>query len=75
MSDEITTPNRSGKHRVFLLANITLAVLTILSGSGLLYANWKLNNRKVVTIDSVDPNSRHCVTTHCVCIKVLHGLS
>ena len=57
MSDEISTPNRSGKHRIFLLANITLAVLTILSGSGLLYANWKLNNRKVVTIDLVDPNA------------------
>jgi LCP family protein required for cell wall assembly len=57
MSDEIASSNRSGKHRVFLLANITLAVLTILSGSGLLYANWKLNNRKVVTIDVVDPNA------------------
>ena len=57
MSDEIISSNRSGKHRVFLLANITLAVLTILSGSGLLYANWKLNNRKVVTIDLVDPNA------------------
>jgi hypothetical protein len=57
MSDEIVSPHHSGKHRVFLLANITLAVLTILSGTGLLYANWKLNNRKVVTIDSVDPNA------------------
>ena len=57
MSDEIVSSNRSGKQRVFLLANITLAVLTILSGTGLLYANWKLNNRKVVTIDLVDPNA------------------
>ena len=57
MSDEIASPHHSGKHRVFLLANLTLAVLTILSGTGLLYANWKLNNRKVVTIDSVDPNA------------------
>jgi len=57
MSDEITSPPHSGKQRVFLLANITLAVLTILSGTGLLYANWKLNNRKVVTIDLVDPNA------------------
>lgn len=57
MSDEIASSNHSGKHRVFLLANVTLAVLTILSGSGLLYANWKLNNRKVVTIDSVDSNA------------------
>jgi LCP family protein required for cell wall assembly len=57
MSDEIVSPHHSGKHRVFLLANITLAALTILSGTGLLYANWKLNNRKVVTIDSVDSNA------------------
>jgi LCP family protein required for cell wall assembly len=57
MSDAIVSSIRSGKHRVFLLANITLAVLTILSGTGLLYANWKLNNRKVVTIDLVDPNT------------------
>ena len=57
MPDEIISSNRSGKQRVFLLANITLAVLTILSGTGLLYANWKLNNRKVVTIDLVDPNA------------------
>jgi LCP family protein required for cell wall assembly len=54
MSDEVTPPRHSGKHRVFLLANITLAALTILAGSGLLYANWRLNNRKVVTIDSVN---------------------
>jgi LCP family protein required for cell wall assembly len=57
MSDEIVSPRHSGKHRIFLLANIALAVLTIFSGSGLLYANWKLNNRKVVTIDTVDQNS------------------
>jgi len=57
MSDEVTPPRHSGKHRVFLLANITLAALTILAGSGLLFANWKLNNRKVVTIDSVNNSS------------------
>jgi polyisoprenyl-teichoic acid--peptidoglycan teichoic acid transferase len=57
MSDEIISPRHSGKHRIFLLGNIALAMLTIFSGSGLLYANWKLNNRKVVTIDMVDQNS------------------
>ena len=57
MSDEIASPRHSAKHRVFLLGNLALAVLTILSGSGLLYANWKLNNRKVVTIDAVDSGS------------------
>jgi len=54
MSDENPSPHHSGKHRVFLLANIALAALTILAGSGLLFANWKLNSRKVVTIDSVN---------------------
>jgi LCP family protein required for cell wall assembly len=43
----------SGKQRAFVIFNITLAVVTVLAGSGLLYANWKLGNRKVVTIDSV----------------------
>jgi LCP family protein required for cell wall assembly len=57
MSDEIASPRHSAKHRFFLFGNIALAVLTIFSGSGLLYANWKLNNRKVVTIDMVDQNS------------------
>jgi LCP family protein required for cell wall assembly len=57
MSDEIASPRHSAKHRFFLLGNLALAVFTILSGSGLLYANWKLNNRKVVTIDAVDSGS------------------
>jgi LCP family protein required for cell wall assembly len=56
MSDEIAPRHHSGKQRILLIVNITLAVLTILSGTGLLYANWKLNNRNVVTIDTVDPN-------------------
>lgn len=43
----------SGKQRAFVIFNITLAVVTVLAGSGLLYANWKLGNRKVVTIDPV----------------------
>lgn len=43
----------SGKQRAFVIFNITLAVVTVLAGSGLLYANWKLGNRKVVSIDPV----------------------
>ena len=43
----------SGKQRAFVIFNITLAVITVLAGSGLLYANWKLGNRKVVSIDPV----------------------
>ena len=50
-----TTPRyrHSGKQRAFVIFNITLAVVTVLAGSGLLYANWKLGNRKVVSIDPV----------------------
>ena len=51
-----TTPSRhghSGKQRAFLLFNIVLAVVTVLAGSGLVYANWKLGNRQVVSIDPV----------------------
>ena len=54
MSAEITRPHRSRKQRVFLIGNLVLAFATVMSGSGLLYANWKLNNRNVVSIDSVD---------------------
>jgi LCP family protein required for cell wall assembly len=43
----------SGKQRAFVIFNITLAVVTVLAGSGLLYANWKLGSRKVVSIDPV----------------------
>jgi len=50
-----TTPRyrHSSKQRAFVIFNITLAVVTVLAGSGLLYANWKLGNRKVVSIDPV----------------------
>ena len=43
---------RSGRVRAFLVFNLVLAVLTVAAGSGLLYANWKLGSRQVVTIDS-----------------------
>ncbi len=53
MSDAKLTPRHSGKQRIFVFFNIGLAVVTILAGTGLLYANWKLGNRQVVTIDTV----------------------
>ncbi len=43
----------SGKQRAFVIFNITLAVVTVLAGSGLLYANCKLGSCKVVSIDPV----------------------
>ena len=54
MSDVIPKTRHSGKQRIFVLFNIVLAVVTILAGTGLLYANWKLGNRQVVAIDTVD---------------------
>jgi len=56
MTDAIKKSRHSVKQRVFVIFNITLAVVTILAGSGLLYANWKLGNRQVVAIDTT-PNS------------------
>jgi LCP family protein required for cell wall assembly len=53
MTEAITKPRRSGKHKAFLVFNVLLAMTTVAAGSGLLYANWKLGNRQVVTIDSV----------------------
>jgi polyisoprenyl-teichoic acid--peptidoglycan teichoic acid transferase len=52
MTDAIKKPRHSGKQRIFVFFNIALAVVTILAGSGLLYANWKLGNRQVVAIDT-----------------------
>ena len=54
MSEKPVHPRHTGKQRLFLLFNIGLAVVTLMAGSGILYANWKLGNRKVVTIDTVD---------------------
>lgn len=44
----------SGRQRAFLVFNVVLALVTIAAGSGLLYANWKLGNRQVVTIDTTN---------------------
>jgi LCP family protein required for cell wall assembly len=54
MTDAIKKPRHSGKQRIFVFFNIGLAVVTMFAGSGLLYANWKLGNRQVVTIDTTN---------------------
>ena len=43
----------SRRHRAFMIFNVVLAVGSIIAGSGLVYANWKLGTRQVVTIDAV----------------------
>ena len=54
MTDAIKKPRHSGKQRIFVFFNIALAAVTILAGSGLFYANWKLGNRQVVAIDTTN---------------------
>lgn len=58
MSEAIVSPRRSGKQRLFVIFNLALAVVMLITGGGLLFANWKLGNRQVVTIDTVvnDPS-------------------
>ena len=53
MSEVSPRPHRTRKHKAFVVFNVFLAAATIVSGSGILYANWKLNNRNVVSIDTV----------------------
>lgn len=53
MTEAQKNPRHSGRQRIFVLFNICLALATILAGSGLLFANWKLSNRKVVSIDNL----------------------
>lgn len=52
-------PHHSGKQRAFVIFNIVLAAVTVIAGGGLLYANYKLGNRNVVTIDTVEPNTEN----------------
>ncbi len=59
MSESSVNPRHSGKQRIFVIFNFALAVVMIIAGGGLVYANWQLGNRQVVTIDTVptgDPN-------------------
>jgi len=52
MPDAPKQPRHSGRQRLFVLFNIALAATTIIAGSGLLFANWKLSNRQVVSINN-----------------------
>lgn len=53
MSEESVSSRRSGALRLFVGFNLVLSLALVAAGSGLLYANWKLGSRQVVTIDSV----------------------
>lgn len=51
MSQIPVRPRNSGKLRIFIFFNITLAFVTMIAGAGLVYANWTLGSRQVVSID------------------------
>lgn len=57
MSGHTPRPRHSGKIRIFIFFNIALSVVTMVAGAGLVYANWTLGNRQVVSIDPVDQAS------------------
>ena len=57
MNSPTTRSRLSGKLRIFVIFNIVLAVVTMVAGGGLVYANWKLGNRQVVSIDPVAQNN------------------
>jgi len=50
-------PRRKFRLKALLAFNLVLAVLSVSAGSALFYANYRLSNRQVVTIDPVDPRS------------------
>lgn len=51
MSEIPLRPRNSGKLRIFIFFNIALAFVTMIAGAGLVYANWTLGSRQVVSID------------------------
>ncbi|MEY3806289.1 MAG: hypothetical protein RIR69_1101, partial [Actinomycetota bacterium] len=57
MNSPTTRSRLSGKLRFFVIFNIVLAIVTMVAGGGLVYANWKLGNRQVVSIDPVAQNN------------------
>jgi LCP family protein required for cell wall assembly len=56
MSQASPRPRHSGKLRVFIFFNIALSIVTMIAGAGLVYANWTLGSRQVVTIDLPSPS-------------------
>ena len=56
MADFPTHPHRTMRQRALVSVNFLVAGALVVSGLAMGYANWKLGNRQVVTIDSVAPN-------------------
>jgi hypothetical protein len=52
MADFPKHPHRTARQKALVAVNLLLAMALVVSGSAMFYANWKLGNRKVVTIDT-----------------------
>ena len=52
MPDHSGHPRRTLRQRLLFGGNMVLAFALVVSGTAMLYANWKLSNRQVVTIDA-----------------------
>ena len=52
MADFPRHPPRTLRQRVLFIVNMAVAAALVVSGTVMLYANWKLSNRQVVTIDA-----------------------
>ncbi len=52
-------PHRTKRQKVLLVFNIVIALSCIIGGSGLLYANYRLSDRQVVTIDSSNGDDKN----------------
>ena len=52
MPDHSGHPRRTLRQRLLFGGNMALAFALVVSGTAMLYANWKLSNRQVVTIEA-----------------------
>lgn len=52
MADFPKHPHRTVRQKALVVVNLMLAMALVTAGSAMFYANWKLGNRKVVTIDT-----------------------
>ena len=52
MADFPKHPHRNARQKALVGVNLVLAFALVVSGSAMFWANWKLGNRKVVTIDA-----------------------
>lgn len=54
---KITKPRRKFRWKALFAFNIALSLVSVAAGAALFYANYRLSNRQVVTIDEVEQRS------------------